>query len=273
MLTSAQVRQFQEQGYTTAPAFFSARELAALRADLERLKSAGKLRNVATEGDGKTHSSVKVNLQICPIAPHSTLIRALEFAPKVVEAVGQLVGNPFLFRLDQIFLKPAKHGAGTKWHQDAAYWKTTPDPTKGVGMWTALHDATVENGTMHIVPKSHVAIQPHQRDPDSDHHIHTIVPDERALPIELPAGGVLFFNFGILHCTKANRTDHERAGLALHFVNTDHAAPEFYSSGSITHITGPRATGGLKEYGVQVEGTWDEEVEQSLGRNLAPSTV
>ncbi len=262
VLSDTQRRQFNELGYTTAPSFFDAREIAALQADLARLRGEGKLRNVATEGDGATHSSTAMNLQICPIAPHSTLIRALHFAPKVVGAVGELVGRPILFRLDQIFLKPAQHGAGTGWHQDHAYWPTVKDPTKGVGMWTALHDATIANGTMHIVPGSHRSLRPHARDPGSDHHIRADVADSEALPIELPAGGVLFFNYGILHCTKANRTDRDRAGLALHFINADHAPPEFLTPGEF--ISGQKATGGLSEYGLKVEGTWDAEVAQAL---------
>lgn len=241
ILNDAQRRQFADLGYTTVPDFFSPREIAALRAELQRLQDVGKLRNVATDGDGKTHSAVRFNLQICPITPHSALISALKFAPKVVGAVSELIGDPVRFRLDQIFLKPARHGAGTNWHQDLAYWPGFPDPTKGVGMWTALHDATVANGTMHIVPGSHVALRAHARDPESDHHIRTQARDDEAVAIELPAGGVLFFNYGIVHCTKANTTDRERAGLALHFFNGDCAGPEFLDAAgeNAIHLTGP----------------------------------
>ena len=120
--------------------------------------------------------------------------------------MGQLIGDPFVFYLDQIFLKPGGTGAGTDWHQDNDYFKVS-DPTRGVGMWTALHDATVANGTMHVVPGSHREVLAHDRDPNSDHHVHTHIDPSRERPIELPAGGVLFFNFGCAHCTKANTTE------------------------------------------------------------------
>ncbi len=132
-----------------------------------------------------------------------------------------------LYVLDQIFLKPGGHGAGTKWHQDNAYWHQ-PDPTAGVGMWIAVHAATRANGTMHIIPGSHTSAAAHERDPGSNHHIDAHHVDEtQALPIELPAGGVLFFNFGILHCTRGNQTDQDRAGLALHFANRDRVRDGF----------------------------------------------
>ncbi len=268
MLSASQRQQFQTLGYTTAPAFFDAREVAAMQAELERLQRSGKLHNVATDGDGVTASTKAMNLQICPMTPHSRLIRSLKYADKVVSSVASLIGDPVVFKLDQLFFKPPHHGAGTSWHQDNAYWHQ-PDPSRGVGMWTAVHAATIANGTMHIVPGSHRQLEDHVRDPGSNHHIYAPkVRDEDALAIELPAGGVLFFNYGILHCTKANRTSGGRAGLALHFMNADHATPGFFGE-NVARITGPEATGGMHEYGEQVAGTWDNEVDHALGSVLA----
>jgi len=118
VFSEAQVAQFREQGYIAVPEFWTAREAAAMQAETERLKREGLLRNVATEGDGRTHSQSRANLQICPIYPKSEFFRAMPFAPKVAEAVSHLIGDPVLLHLDQIFLKPARHGAGTNWHQD-----------------------------------------------------------------------------------------------------------------------------------------------------------
>lgn len=262
MVVSLEQRhQFAEKGYCTIPQMFTPREVSAMRAELDRFKRENLLRNVATEGDGATHSATNINLQICPIAPKSNFYRALPFHSKVIVAVGHLIGNPFVFYLDQIFLKPPKQGQGTDWHQDNAYFKIS-DPSKGVGMWVALHDATIANGTLHIVPGSHKHRFPHDRDPNSDHHIHCTIDETTAIPIELPAGGAVFFNFGIAHATKANTTDKERAGLALHFLHTDYI-PE-HSKQSYAHLTGVESSGGKKEYGTQVSGTWSTEVERVL---------
>jgi hypothetical protein len=103
-----------------------------MQAELERLKNEGALNNVATEGDGKTTAKSKANLQLCPLYPHSDFFRAMAFAPKVAAAVSQLIGDPVLLHLDQVFLKPAQHGAGTNWHQDNAYFRIS-DPLKGTG--------------------------------------------------------------------------------------------------------------------------------------------
>lgn len=260
-LSPDQIAHFQQEGWLAVSDFFTAREVAALQAEIAHLQDAGKLRNVATAGDGVTRTSAVANLQLCPSAPHSALIRALRSAPKTTTAIRSLIGDPVLYVLDQIFLKPPHHGAGTRWHQDNAYWHQ-PDPSAGTGMWIAVHAATRANGTMHIIPRSHGHLARHERDPGSDHHIHAPQVDEsQALPIELPAGGVLFFNFGILHCTRANHTDHARAGLALHFANQDRVAPDFAQDSYHTPL--------LDRTGVLVPDAptadqWDREVERSL---------
>ena len=258
-VTPAQLAHFRDEGYVVFPTFFGQAELAAMLAELERFKQEGLGRNVATAGDGKTQSTTEINYQIIPLNDKSTLFRAFPFNPKVVAVVGELIGTPFVRQLDQIFLKPGRTGAGTSWHTDNAYFQIS-DPTKGVGMWIALHDANLANGTLHVIPRSHLESFAHARDLSSDHHITFQADDSRAVPIILPAGGAVFFNYGIGHGTKANNTDHERAGLAFHFLNTDYASNARLVNG-LVHVTGPDATGGEREYGMRIADTWPTEVQ------------
>jgi phytanoyl-CoA hydroxylase len=268
ILPTSSIEQFQRDGYTSAPTFFDTREIDAMRAELERFKTEGLLRNVATDGDGETHSQTTQNLQICPISPKSSFYRAFQFHPKVIDAVTALIGDPIVFYLDQIFLKPPKTGMGTNWHQDNAYFQIS-DPSKGTAMWVALHDATVENGTIHLIPGSHLTPFDHGRDPFSDHHIRCEVPEENAIPIELPAGGVAFFNYGVAHSTRTNQSNHERAGLALHFLNTAFIPPD--KNRGFTHLTGPDATGGESEFGEVIAGSWSTHVERLASSDPGPS--
>lgn len=260
-LTAEQSANYARDGYFAVPDFFSKREVAAMVAELERFKREGLGRNVATDGDGQTHSRTKINFQIIPLNDKSMLFRALPYHPKVVATIGQCIGEPFVRYLDQIFLKPGQSGAGTQWHVDNAYFKVS-DVTKGIGMWVALHDATIANGTMHMLPGVFHQQFEHQRDLGSDHHITMKADESKAVPMELPAGGAIFFNFGVPHCTRGNTTDKERAGLAYHFLRTDYVPDRvgFGPRKDLIHVTGPDASGGQNEYGVRVEGTWDDEV-------------
>ena len=72
-----------------------------------------------------------------------------------------------------------------------------------------------------------------------------------------------------IHQTSPNKTDKLRYGLAIHFLHTDHtdyAKPELIEESRTTrpYLTRPEATGGLKEYSVKLEGTWEQEVERVL---------
>ena len=265
IFTPEQIQHFQTEGWVALPQFWTETEVAAMRVELERLKEIGLLKNVATEGDGRTESQTKANLQLCPMAPHSTLFRAMPFADKAVEAIRELIGDPVLLHLDQVFLKPAKSGAGTNWHQDNAYFQI-PDPLKGTAIWTAVHDATVANGTMQVIPRLFDIKLEHTRDGESNHHIRCFPDESQAVTVELPAGGVLFFCYGTPHATGANLTDKERAGVALHFLNADQSgvAHGGFPVGKRPIVTGDEAQGGAEAYGVGVAGTWNAEVARTL---------
>jgi phytanoyl-CoA hydroxylase len=264
-LTQAQVKQFKTDGYTVLPAFFTQREVLAMRAELDRLRREGAFRNVRVEGDGKTHSKEKENLQICPLYKHSTFFRALPFHSKVLSTIPELIGDPVILHLDQVFLKPARHGTGTNWHQDNAYFKIE-QPFLGTAMWIAVHDATIANGTLNVIPGvAHEKLE-HSRDPESDHHIRCYPDESKAIPVEVPAGGVAFFCYGTPHCTRANNTDKDRAGVAYHFLNevcyTQDLQERSKPIGTV--LTGPKCSGGLNEYKAKIAGTWQQEVEAAL---------
>ena len=264
-LSAQQTQHFQEKGYLAIPGFFGSREVKAIRSELERMRSAGMFRNVCTEGDGKTTSKQKENLQICPLVHRSEFFRALPFAPQVLETIPQLIGDPVVLHLDQVFLKPARHGAGTNWHQDNAYFQID-QPLKGTAMWIAVHDATIANGTLRVIPGLQHEKLEHSRDPMSDHHIRCYPPEENAVPVELKAGGAVFFCYGTPHSTGANNTDKDRAGLAYHFLNQCCYTPELIARNKPlgTKLTGPEASGGQKEYGVNLTGSWERFVGEAL---------
>jgi ectoine hydroxylase-related dioxygenase (phytanoyl-CoA dioxygenase family) len=199
----------------------------------------------------------------------SPLFRALPYDDRVIETVSRLIGTPFVLHLDQVFLKPAGHGAGTNWHTDNAYFQIA-DPLKGTAMWIAVHDATVANGTLRVIPGGFRTPYEHTRDLDSDHHIRCFPDESLAVDCELEAGGVAFFCYGTPHATGANTTSVDRAGVGLHFLRTDFIPGGYgngYAShwGRLAHLTGPDATGGRSEHGVRIAGTWPDEVARSIG--------
>ena len=280
-LTSAELASYRNEGFVVIPDFFAIEEIAALQAEVAALQAAGKLRNVVTDGDGQTHSTTAFNLQICPIGlPNSPLIASLPWRAGMADTLRALLGGDAVQHLDQIFLKPARHGAGTNWHTDNAYFKAA-DPRFGVGMWIAIHDAHRANGTMRFIPRSHLRTWAHQRDGGSDHHITCAaeIDDTQEVLVEVPAGGVAFFNYGVAHSTRANTTARERAALALHFMlgsNVAHEDGHFKDQPENTWrwLSGPLCDGGKTYHGKDLRGGWDAEVGRlSSHGNLVGSAV
>jgi len=75
--------------------------------------------------------------------------------PRFVVAASQLLGSKAVrFWHDQLFCKPAHHGGVVAWHQDYSYWTRTT-PMQHLTCWVGLDDATVDNGCLHYIPKSH----------------------------------------------------------------------------------------------------------------------
>ena len=276
-LSEDQVERWRTEGFVRVPDFFDAREVRALQAGVEELKAAGKFSNVATDGDGETHVDTKQNLQICPLSFHHPLFAAMPFHPKVREAVARLLGDSVYKFQDQAVLKPPGVGSATNWHQDNYYFEVE-DTLRGTAMWTAVHDATIANGTIGMVPRAHHALLPHRRDPESDHDRRCDPPDDDAVPIEMAAGGVVFFSLGTPHGTGPNTTAKQRAGVAWHFLNEAHVSPElavarphptlgfptFAQPGEEggPFVVGDKYTAGEREYGRNMEDFLAAEIER-----------
>ena len=68
--------------------------------------------------------------------------------------------------------------------------------------------------------------------------------------------------------TLLRNTHKERAGLALHFVRAGHLRSDDKAGGKPndrkTLLTGPDATGGVREFGVRIAGTWEAQVARLL---------
>ena len=144
------------------------------------------------------------------------VFRALVDSPKIKGIAEQLLGEePALFQT-MALVKPALIGSEKPWHQDNAYFKYAP--LQGVvGFWVALDDASAENGCMHVLPGWHRR--------GGLKHFHSgdcqILPDRvaasEAVPVELPAGGAMFFSGMLPHQTPPNRSPHPRRALQFHY--------------------------------------------------------
>ena len=136
--------------------------------------------------------------------------------PRVQGVVESLLdAHPTCFG-EMALIKPPLIGTEKPWHQDTAYFSITPLDAV-LTAWIALDDATIENGCMHVLTGEH------KLGPRRHHHTFDceIVPDRRetsrAVPVELPAGGAMFFSGLLPHQTPSNQSPDRRRALQFQY--------------------------------------------------------
>mgnify|MGYP006104471531 CR=1 FL=1 len=174
--------------------------------------------DVASLSDAELELSVRKLAWYCsadPVLDKMSLKHA-----RVRGVLDSLLGPDAIRFQDMALVKPPKIGSIKPWHQDNAYFSVVP-LDQIVGVWIALDDATIDNGCMHVIPKGHLdGARKHYHDRDCE-----IVPDRidasLAVPIELKAGGILFFYGMLPHQTPPNTTDFRRRALQWHYRGAD----------------------------------------------------
>ncbi len=156
-LSDEQVTHFHEYGYLSGIKLLDENQVDILRNELAEIVDP---KHPAHHLFYEFHSNQSED-------PNSTLFHSLGhwritkgfhdviWNPAFLMAAHQLLENkPVRFWHDQLFCKPAKHGGVVAWHQDYSYWTRTV-AMQHLTCWTGLDDATVENGCIHYIPKSH----------------------------------------------------------------------------------------------------------------------
>jgi ectoine hydroxylase len=124
--------------------------------------------------------------------------------------------QPVLFT-EKLNLKRPHVGGQNPWHQDWPYWADADDRSRIVTAMLFLDDATLENGTLQVLPGSHTSGEWATRtDADAFGNLEM---DPRAIEgrtpvaLEVPAGSVVFFGPLLVHTSEPNRSDRERRAL------------------------------------------------------------
>jgi len=143
-------------------------------------------------------------------------LAALVDHPRIGGFMARFIGQEVVMKADMALSKPPFIGSEKPWHQDNAYFDWLPLELVGTA-WIALDDATVENGCMHVLPRGHRL--------GALKHYHTIdceiLPDRfdrsGAVPVELKAGGAMFFSAMLPHQTPPNRSPERRRALQFQY--------------------------------------------------------
>ncbi len=223
---------FRENGFLVLEDALSPDEVAALNADALAICRGehGSVRGVEAAAPGDTDAEI-LSRYLCIHFPHkiSPLMRSALAHPRQVEVLTGVIGPNVKSMQSMLFIKAAGK-PGQAWHQDEFFIPTRDRSL--TGGWMALDDATVENGCLWVLPGSHrtPVIWPDHRHEDRrfDCTGESIFPyrDEDAIPVEVKAGSIVFFNGYLLHRSLPNRA---KAGyrrvLVNHYMSAESLLP------------------------------------------------
>ena len=136
------------------------------------------------------------------------------------------LGDDIIVKFNSVFVKPAKTGSATPWHQDNGLWRD--DETEPFNAWMALDPASKENGCMQFIPGSHkTEIVPHVLYEDS---IHGELPRERVkemiekhgvVHLEADPGDVVCWHSSMWHYSPPNPSPNSRIAIAGVWTNPE----------------------------------------------------
>ena len=230
-LTDEQVTFFVEQGYLIVEGLVSLEELEELRADALHLARGGYPCKTLQPLPPETTDDDALKQILCIHQPHyvSPVIEKYVRHAQICGALSQIAAAHLPFwdgsvkcMQSMLFVKPPTF-PGQAWHQDEIYIPTRDRSL--VGAWIALDPATQENGCLWVIPGSHKEGYLYPQRAHDNHEDHDFAPESHgfdeslAIPVEVPAGAVVFFNGYLLHRSLKNRSELYRRVLVSHYMN------------------------------------------------------
>ena len=229
-LTDKQKRGYAEDGFIAIECLLHDDEVEALRREASAIASGERgeiLGADLLQGDGPAIAKV-----LAIHFPHKASRRMAEIVrhPKIVDALTHLIGPDVKCMQSMLFVKNAGK-PGQAWHQDEHYIATRDRSLTGV--WIALDDATIDNGCLWMHPGSHRhgvlwRMAPHgDARFDSSEEAQDFPYDREAgVPVEVPAGSVVFFDGYVLHRSLDNRrTEGYRRAIVNHYMSARSLLP------------------------------------------------
>lgn len=154
MLTERQIAQYDRDGFLILPDWFSAAEVAAMKAELGRLSQI-RSDEVTREKTGAARTVFRVHDRESPTA--SDVYWAATRLPRTLGVARQVTREEKLYlHHSKCNLKAAVDGAIWQWHQDFGSWQVDgiarPDMTTLMAM---VDEATEMGGCLYFLPGSH----------------------------------------------------------------------------------------------------------------------
>lgn len=138
----------------------------------------------------------------------SPLFAGLAADRRVIDILTKIMPEGVMFLSDKIVLKSAAKQFATPWHIDAAYW---PNTRPKLSVWIPLDDVSASNGTLKVVPGSHLRNWKHETSDmrSTNSEFNQVISDQQwtaadEVTCTLRRGGAVIFSDRLLHASHPN---------------------------------------------------------------------
>jgi phytanoyl-CoA hydroxylase len=250
LLTPSQIEHYRREGYVVVPKLFDT-------ADLKKADDV--IREMTREALTQDYSKImelepelvdgeRVARRIYDPFEQHELFESMAKDLRILDRIESLIGPNIGIHNSKLNMKPARVGSVVDWHQDLTYFPhTNPDL---VTTLIYLDDATVNNGCLQVLPRHHHHFFNH----DNAEGIFSgsITEDLDSgrfglpVPLEAPAGSVIFMHCVLPHSSLPNRSAKARRTLIYEYRAAD-SFPIYYGEKTVDlelhahHLRGSRA--------------------------------
>jgi phytanoyl-CoA hydroxylase len=226
-LTKEQVRFYNDNGYLVIENFFEQKHIAAALTAIDEILDCT-VRSSVAESEPADPNVVRRIWS--PSKRHPIFVKLAE-SDELLDCIESLIGPNILFHYSKLNMKSSKVGSVVEWHQDLSYYPHTN--TDLLSCLIYLDDATTENACLEVIPGAH-------RSGIFDHYINgyfrgkinSCLPDldfSKSVPLEAPAGSVIFLHCLTPHYSKQNESDKPRRTYLSAYRAAD-AFPIYFGS-------------------------------------------
>lgn len=240
MITEAQKRQYQEQGFFILDHAISDQHLALLRDEAEMFLS-----KIHHEMDEKGTDSINGQIRnnryfIANRYKESARLSEFIFSDLMADVCRATLGpDAFLF-YEQYVIKGAEKGMKFSWHQDSGYVKAPHKPY--VSCWCALDIMSEANGTVYMLPYDRAGTKTRIEHERQGLDLVGYHGDDPGVPVICPAGSVAVFSSVCFHRSGSNTTDKMRRVYLTQYS----AAPIVRPDGAASALVEPFLKNGEK---------------------------
>ena len=212
-LTSAQIEQYNQDGYLIIEGFLNQEEVSKLYQIAIDDKTMSKNAINVNDSTGKRS---KLSLWY---KPGDDVYGLLTRSESLVNSVDKLLdGDAAVCHFhSKLMQKEPKVGGAWEWHQDYGYWYKNEFllPDQMMSVMVAITDANTENGCLQVIKGTHkMGRVEHgfagEQVGASQRYVDLALQTMELIFVELKAGDVLFFHSNLLHRSEANLSDKAR---------------------------------------------------------------